>query len=309
MSFDNENRKTALWSTEAAGALGLSDRYTPAQIWAAKRGLQDLPDGSENIAARLGLACQDGVARLHVEDTGATLLPLAEVALQREVKGVRMGSHFDYLNKSLKRLHEVKFFGIARRREFGEAGSDTVPYDVLVQALHEMTVFNADSTGYGEVEACEVNVVFGNIERAVFVVPYDLAAVEKLVQLEAEFQALVDSGKPPEPHTVEDARRIWSKSNGSEVMADQTTMKAHQALMSLRGQIKALEAQEEEMALYVQKHMGEASTLRSPDGRVLATWSNVTAERVDVKKFRAELPEVAKQYLVPSTSRRFLPKG
>lgn len=307
--IDHEARKLALWSTEAAGALGLSARTTPAQLWAVKRGLMDPESGADNVSARLGLACQEGVARMHVEDSGDKLLPLADVALRRDVAGVPLGSHFDYWNATLKRLHEVKFFGIARRKEFGEPGSDTVPYDVLVQALHEMVVFNAESTGYPKAEGCEINVVFGNIERAVFFVPYDAEAIDKLLQREAEFWAKVTTGTPPEPTTPEDARRIWAKANGSEVIAQGQTLQAHAALMGIRRQLKLLEAQAEEMSLFVQRAMGEAAVLKSPDGSVLATWKNVDTERVDVKRLRAELPEVAKAYLNTSTSRRFLPKG
>lgn len=308
MTFDPKERQGAIWSTEAAAALGLSERTTPAQLWARKLGHVEEADQSDNIAARLGLACQDGVAKLHVEDTGNTLLPLHDVALRRDVKGVRMGSHFDFYNSTLKRLHEVKFFALARSKEFGETGSDVVPYDVLVQCLHEMVVWNAESTGYDKADACEVNVVFGNIIRAVYVVPYDEGAVDKLLKEEAAFQALVDSNKPPEPRTTDDARAIWRKSNGTEVIADPVTLRAHQALMQIRHQRKQLEAQEEAITLHIQQQMQEAAVLKAPQGHVLATWKDVTSERIDVKRLRAELPDVAKVYAVPSTSRRFLPK-
>ncbi len=309
MSYDAQERQDAIWSTEAAAAFGLPERTTKAQLWAMKTGLMEAPEGSDNIAARLGLACQDGVMRLHVQDTGHELLPLGDLALRRDVNGVRMGSHFDAWNKSLKRLHEIKFFGIARRKEFGEPGSDVVPYDVLVQALHEQVVWNAQNNGYGEAEGCEINVVFGNIERAVFFVPYDKDAVARLLEGEAGIQTLVDMKTPPEPQSTEDARRIWAKANGTEVLADRTTLQAHQALMALRKQIKGLEAQEEAVALHIQRAMQEASVLKAPDGAVLATWNNTTSERVDVKKFRAEMPDVAKVYLKTTESRRFLPKG
>lgn len=308
--FSHEARKGAVWSTEAAAACGLSNHTTRAQLWAQKRGLveqEEMP--AMPLPARLGLACQEGVARLHIEDTGDTLMPLADVTLQAEVSGVPVGSHYDYWNKTLSRLHEIKFFALSRMSEFGEPGSDTVPMDVLLQCLHELIVWNNTSTGYGKAEACEVDVVFGNVQRAVFVVPYDLQAVDKLLQREAEFMALVQLDTPPEPQSTEDARRIWTRTDGSEVIADQTALRAHQALISVRKQIKAMESQEEEMALYLQKQMQAASVLKSPDGRVLATWNGVETERVDVKRFRAEMPDVAKVYLKNTASRRFLPKG
>lgn len=308
--FDPDERADALWSSEAASALGLEGaRFTPAQVWASKRRLAELPGDSENIAARLGLACQDGVARLHVEDTGHELLPLSHVKLRRDIDGVRMGSHYDYANKTIKRLHEVKFFGMRRRKEFGDEGSDVVPYDVLVQALHEMIVWNADSTGYFEVDACEVDVVFGNVERAVFVIPYDSGAVEKLIRMEAAFQALVDANTPPPPTSPEDARTIWRKADGTERIASGQTIQAWQALTSLKKQIKSLGAQADEMELFVQRAMETASVLKSPDGYVMATWNGVSTDRVDVKKLRAEMPQVAEQYLKTTESRRFLLKG
>lgn len=310
MTFDTTGREKAIWSTEAAAACGLSDRTTQAQLWAQKRGLVEAEEMPVMpLPARLGLACQDGVARLHVEDTSAELIPLHDLALQADVKGVPVGSHFDYWNKTERRLHEVKFFALSRMSEFGEPGSDTVPMDVLLQTLHEMVLWNNVSTGYEKAEACEVNVVFGNVSRAVFVVPYDLAAVDKLLQKEAEFMALVATDTPPAPVSTEDARRIWSKTDGSEVVADRTTLQVHQSLVGVKSQIKKLEAQQEELALYVQSQMRQASVLKSPEGKVLATWNGVTSERVDVKRFRAEMPEVAKAYLKASESRRFLTKG
>lgn len=310
MIFDPKERASAIWSTEAAAALGLSTRKTPAQLWAEKRGLaEEVPYDPSNTPARLGLACQRGVMQLHVEDTGNELVPLDEVALVREASGIPVGSHYDAWNKTLKRLHEVKFFALSRINEFGEPGSDVVPMDVLVQCLHEMLVWNADSTGYGKAEACEVNVVFGNVQRAVFVIPYDLVAIDKLVQREAEFWALVQTEKPPAPTSPEDARRIWAKADGSERIASPQTMQAHQALVGLKKQVKALEAQAEEMELFVQRAMETASVLKSPDGRVLATWNSVSTDRIDVKRLRAEIPKVAQQYLATTESRRFLAKG
>lgn len=310
MTFDPETRSKSIWSTEAAAACGLSERTTPAQLWAQKRGLVETEEMPiMPLPARLGLACQDGVAKLHVEDTGATLMPLHDLALQAEVSGVPVGSHFDFWNKTARRLHEVKFFALSRMSEFGEPGSDTVPMDVLLQALHEMVLWNHTSTGYGQAEACEVNVVFGNVHRAVFVVPYDLAAVDKLLQEEAKFWALVQLETSPPPQSTEDARRIWARADGKEVIADQVTVRAHQALIGVRHQIKSLEAQEEAMELHIQTQMREASVLKSPDGKVLATWNGVETERVDVKRFKAEMPDVAKVFMKTTPSRRFLPKG
>lgn len=307
--FDPAERARAIWSTEGAAALGLSSRKTPAQLWAEKKGMSEEIDLSDNISARLGLACQRGVMTLHVEDTGDKIIPLDDFKVVREVSGVPIGSHFDAYNKTAKRLHEVKFFALSRLNEFGEPGSDVVPMDVLVQCLHQMVAWNAAPTGHGEANACEINVVFGNVQRAIFVIPYDKDAVDKLMQRYADFWALVKGDIPPVPQSPDDARRIWAKADGSVRVASAQTMQAYSALVGLKKQIKGLEAQAEEMELFVQRAMETASVLKSPDDRVLATWNSVTSERLDVKRLRAEMPKVAEQYLKTTESRRFLTKG
>lgn len=307
--FSPEHRRRAIWSTEAAASCGVSERLTPALLWAYKSGLTDeLP--VEGLPVRLGLACQDGVAAIHAEDTGDSLQRLDDIELIREVNGVPLGSHFDYLNKTKALLHEVKFFGIQRLKEFGAANSDSVPMDVLVQCLHQMLVWNADDTGYGKVNGVEINVVFGNVERLTFVIPWDEEAIDKLMREEAAFWALVQSETPPPPRNLDDARRIFARADGSAVPASREALAACQALGGLKKQVKALEAQAEAVQLMVCREMGLASTLLGPDGRPVATWgASKPAERVDVKRLKVERPEIAAEFMqVGEPIRRFLLK-
>lgn len=310
MTFDAETRRRALWSTEAAAALGLSDRMTPAQLWALKVGATTEEPVSA-LPARLGLACQEGIAKIHAEDSGDRILALADVEIIREVNGVPIGSHFDYLNRTRQMLHEVKFFGMSRKGEFGAEGSDSVPYDVLAQCLHQMAAWNAygcKASGYGYVEGVEVDVVFGNVERAVFVIPYDPQAERQLLQREAEFWALVQSERPPQPHNPEDCRRIWAKADGSERIATPEIANACGALSQVKATIKKLDAQKDALETAIQSAMAEAATLKAADGKVLATWNPVSAERVDVKRLKAERPEIAAAFINATATRRFLLK-
>lgn len=307
--FDPTERRSAIWSTEAAAACGVSSKMTPAHLWAIKT-TEAAEESAADLPAQLGLACQDGIARIHVNETGHDLLSLNNLSLRADV-GHPVGSHFDYLNKTTRMLHEVKFFHLSRLREFGPEGSDNLPADVLIQCLHEMLLWNATETGYGKVNGVEVDVIFGNVQRMVFIVPYDKEAEEKLIEREGEFWRRVIENDPPEPQQLEDAQRVWRKTDGSEVTADQQMIYAVGALSGIKDQIKKLDAQRDEIEFFLKKGMQAADVLRSPEGKILATWkASAGAQRIDTKKLRASYPQIAADCTVLGEPvRRFLLKG
>ena len=306
------DRKIALWSTDAAPALGLSTYgQTPAAVWAAKRGLVDPPDLSTIERVRLGLYFQPVIMRIHADETGDSLKSLDELEMMASPRGYPMGSHFDAWNDTTKRLHEIKNFDRQRRREFGDAGSGDVPMDVLIQCLHEMAVYNADRPPYGPAAACEVNVLFGGNERIVFVVPFDLEALEVLYAREGEFWAKVQSGEPPAATTPEDARMLFARDDGTSKTATAEVLRACNALSSIKGQIASLEGQEDALKAFVQTYMTEASTLLDGAGARLATWkADRDSERVDSKRLREMYPQIAAEVSkTVAGARKFLLKG
>lgn len=305
------DRKVALFSTDAAPALGLSQYgRTPAKVWAEKRGLVEPEDISGRPEVRAGLYLQPVIARMHQDDTGDTLKSLDKLVIMAQPRGFPMGSSFDFYNVTTNRLHEIKNFNDRRRKEFGEPGSGEMPQDVLIQCLHELAVYNFEKPPYGPAEACEVDVLFGGQERVVFVVPLDLEAIEILYQKEAEFWAKVQTGEPPEAQTPDDARAIFRKDDGSEKVATRDVSRACDALAQLVERIKADEAQQDSLKAFVQQYMGTASFLTDERGGKLATWKAGKApERLDITRLRQELPEVAAQYSITGEAvRRFLLK-
>jgi predicted phage-related endonuclease len=290
--FSPEARNSAVWSTEAAAACGVSERTTQAELWARKMGMADEADISDALPVRLGQVCEPGVVQLHIEDTGHDVQRLHRIEHFTEVAGFPMGSHYDALNKTTNMLHEVKFFGMARLKEFGAPGSDNVPMDILVQVLHEMAVWNACAPDR-RVNGVEVDVVFGNVQRAVFVVPYDQGAIDMMYKREAEFWALCQTQTPPPPQSIDDCRRVFAATDGSVREASHEAMAAYEALISVRKQQGALEAQEAALKKWLMEYMGAAAVLEA-GGRKLCTWNATKPpERIDGKLLRAQYPEIA----------------
>ena len=70
---------------------------------------------------------------------------------------------------------------------------------------------------------------------------------------------------------------------------------------SLNREIKSLQY---EITEYMDSQQPPVSELKGSDFKV--TYKKVTTERVDVKRLRAELPQLAEQFVRASTTRRFL---
>ncbi len=100
------------------------------------------------------------------------------------------------------------------------------------------------------------------------------------------------------------------EATGSVKTASASVEQACLALSQVKANIKALEAQEEQLQTLVAGYMGDSSTLSSIDGQVLATWKNAkSSARFDSKLFQSAMPDIYNQFVrdIPG-SRRFLLK-
>ena len=308
--FSPENRRNALWSTEAAAALGVSRYKTPVKLWAIKRGMEEEDDIADKFAVRLGLAMQAPMAKLHTEDTGDKLVPLATVEHRVTLNDAPLGAHYDEYNETRKALHEIKFFGERRRKDFGEPGTDEIPMDVLVQVLHQQSVWLKQ--GSQPIGGTEINVAFGNRERLVFYVAVDTETLNQLALRLSEFWKSVTDGVSPLARSVDDLLTLFPQSKkGTKIVANEIVEAACRRLAALRAAVDECEERIGEHRLAILGHMKDADDLLSMNGgRTLATWRTAAgAVKIDTEKLRAEQPAIAQQYSkAGAPTRRFLLK-
>lgn len=318
VDFSPEARRKALWSTDAAAALGFSKYKTPVQLWLEKRGETIPEDVGEIFAVRMGLAMQGPLAAMHKEDTGDILNPLATVEHATTVFDTPFSAHYDEYNVTRKALHEIKCFGDMRRKDFGEPGSDEVPDEVLAQALHQQGVW-IRCAPHLPIIGTEVNVSFGNRARLLFFVPLDLDAVNSVFKNLAGFWKMVKDGVTPPARSVEDALALFPKSlKGTQIMATPEIEAVCTKLSALRVTAKTLEeeidAAKAEVMMFMRTNddlTSENNALLGKDGKPLVTWrTSAGAVKIDSKLLRAEMPAIAQQYSVAGEPvRRFLLKG
>ena len=309
-------RSTALWSTEAAGALGLSKYATPVSIWMEKVGqhadidpedADDEDDADEEVTQTeeqsMGLMLQPVIARLYTQRTGQSLDDMEGVKIFSDAHPW-MASHFDYrLSDNRRKLVECKNFHSMRRKEFGDEGSDDVPMDCLVQCLHEGYIAKAD--------VVDLAVLFGGQKFEIFTVPVRQDAVDMLIDKLHAFWQHVEKREPPAPQTDEEVKALWQRDNGREVIATPEVERACAQLAQIKENLKAGKEAKESLDVLIKSAIGDAAALRSADrSRILATWKN-SKDTLSFNKtqFAIDNPSLYERYtsMAPG-SRRFLLK-
>jgi len=160
------------------------------------------------------------------------------------------------------------------------------------------------------VERIVLAVLFGGQELVL--IDQRISEQEKndLIQIEAELWGQIQTQTKPQALSAEDAKKLFKVSTDSVAFSSLQVEQACQQLKAIKDQIKKLEEAEDQLAGFIQGSMGEAGTLQSFDGRVLATWRSAKGStRFDSSLLQKEMPEVYQRFMrdVPG-SRRFLLK-
>jgi len=293
--WDAEERRSRIWSTDAAAALGENKYKTPLALYLEKIGEVD-PEPVTNESAKLGLQMQGAIAHAHAVDTGDRLKSLEGVELICSLYGVEVGAHFDYLNETKNCIHEVKFFNARRLDEFGAAGSDQIPDEIKIQVNHQMAVWNA--TRPDKVKGAEINVLFGNETRRVYYLAYDENFIKRQFQSLAKFCAAIKLKIAPEPINNDDIKAMFSKDDGGEIVADDTVEDLYNQLVWFKHEKSRNDDAVEKLSLQLKKVMGEASTIKMPSGETLITWkTNKDSIYFDEKQFKETMPDLYSKFV------------
>lgn len=133
-------RRVGIGGSDAAAILGLSPWKSPMDVWLDKMGLADeVPeDRNRQFLLELGTQLEPVIARLYERETGKNLQQPVPGLMRHPVLPMIIGSP-DRLVKGEQRGVELKTEN-QFMDEFGEPGTDQVPYHYLVQCAHYMAV-------------------------------------------------------------------------------------------------------------------------------------------------------------------------
>jgi predicted phage-related endonuclease len=261
----------------------------------------EIPDLSGIEAVQMGHVMEPVIANLASQKLGVRLEKIEEALTHPKHPWLR--SHFDYHGKLNGEtiLVECKNYNAAVRNKFDDSG--LIPAADMAQLIHEAAVYG--------VRHIYLAVLFGGQEFVLL--PFEITDEQKeeLIQQMAVFWGHVQAGTVLPPETPEQARLIYPTGLDNTKMASRTVEEACRTLQVVKGQIKALEAQEMALLTLVQGYMQDCNQLATFDGSVLATWKNAKhSERFDSKLFQSSMPDVYEKFVVNVPgSRRFLVKG
>ncbi|QDV34935.1 YqaJ viral recombinase family nuclease [Tautonia plasticadhaerens] len=288
-------RRTGIGGSDCAAVLGLSKWKSPYQLYLEKIGEAEPED--ETWEMMRGKAMEP-LLRQHYADTTGQVVMLPDGAIRSDAYPFMIYNP-DGLTED--RLQEFKT--AAYGKEWGEAGSDEIPHEYLLQVQHGMIV-----TGR---QVADVTVSIASNRPKYFVVQADPELQEIIVEAEAQFWRMVEDRTPPEPISNEDCARIYrAVSLGASTLATVDIQEALEELKALKAVAKRVETEEEALQVKIKAYMGECESLVDEGGKTLATWKLAKgAERIDAASLRKEQPSIAQRYtVIGEPNRRFLLK-
>jgi predicted phage-related endonuclease len=293
--FTPETRNSAIWSGDSRKvANGKAN-----DVILTKLGLMEIEDISHIEAVQMGHVMEPVIGRL-VQDRLKVELNKIEESLTHP-KESWLRSHFDFAGKENGKtiLVECKNYNMAVRNKFE---GTNIPSADMAQLVHEATVFGTDKV--------YLAVLFGGQE--LFLQDFLITEEMKLdlIKKMAEVWARVLTKDPLPPESTDQVKLMFPFDDGSSKTASQSVEMACSQLAMVKGNIKALKAQEEALQTLIQGYMGEKGSLFSLDGKVLATWKTAkSSKKFDAESFQSAMPDIYKLFVgeFPG-SRRFLVK-
>ena len=296
--FSSETRNSAIWSGDSRKvAQGKAN-----EVILTKLGKMEIRDLSGIEAVQMGHVMEPIIGRLAQNKLGIELTKIEDSLTHPKEAWLR--SHFDFAGKQDGKtiLVECKNYNAATRNKF-DAEAGIIPAADMAQLIHEAAVFGVDTI--------YLAVLFGGQEFVL--IPFNITETQKedLIRQMATIWGHVQAGTTLPAEDLEQVKLLYpQETTGSLKTASASVEQACLALSQIKANIKALEAQEEQLQTLVVGYMGDSSTLSSIDGQVLATWKNAKpSARFDSKLFQSAMPDIYEQFVrdMPG-SRRFLLK-
>jgi predicted phage-related endonuclease len=295
--FSPQTRNSAWWSGDSR----MAAQGKANQVILTKLGKLEIPDLSNMEVVQMGHVMEPVIGRLAQNLLGIELTKIEDAITHPTENWLK--SHFDFVGKKDGKsiLVEAKNYNSAVRNKF-DADTGLMPPADLAQCVHEATVFGC--------ETVVLAVLFGGQEFQTFNVTVTDQMKDDHIKTMANYWGCVAAGTTLPAETSEQARLIYPVSQEGRKMASASVEEAARILAHIKGQIKALEAQEDQYATMLQGYMGDTDTLVTVDGSVLATWKSAKAsKRFDAKLFQSAMPDLYNKFMVESAgSRRFLLK-
>lgn len=290
-------RKKGIGGSDAGSICGLNPYSTAISVFQDKTQLQ-VEEKEDNEAMRQGRDLEEYVARRFTEETGKKVRRANAIFYQEE--NPFMLANVDRLIVGENAGLECK---IASAYSADKWKDGHIPESYEIQCHHYMAVTGADAWYI----ACVVlgkEFIWHKIER-------DEETIQMLIQIETDFwyqNVLAD--KMPAPDGSKAADELLSKYYKNSAPDKAISLVGFDEKLKRRDEISELqdklEKEKKQIEQEVKIYMEDAEKADSDHYSV--SWKSVTSNRVDSKKLKSVYPEVYKECVKASESRRFTVK-
>jgi putative phage-type endonuclease len=289
-------RSTGVGASESAALFGLNPWESILGLWRRKAGIET--GGISSKEARWGNILEPVVASAYAEATGKRV--------SRNGKTIRHSKHNrvictpDYKVVGEPINVQIKTSSGFKAGEWGTEWTDEIPACYLVQVQHEMAVTDLPVT--------HVPVLIGGNDFRIYEVLRDDEMIKQIIDAINEFWKLVETRIQPEPQSIRDLESI-KPTPESTVIAVESDIAAWSELQQVNKYLKEAKDRKAGLEEALKLSIGQREVLVDASGAALATWKRVESNRIDSKALKQTQPEIYKQFVKTSATRRFNIKG
>jgi len=288
-----KERQKGIGGSDAAAVLGVSRWKSPLRLYLEKLG--EIEPEQDNEYMLWGRKLEKLIIEHFVEATGKNVEKIDKILVHPEYPF--MIANLDGYIPEEDAVVEVK---TASSYKLDEWSGDNIPVEYVLQGQHYLAVTGCSKVYYP--------VLVGGNTFFIKEMTRDEELINMIIDAESKFwHEHIEKRIPPEMTGSVDARGLLDKlyptaKEGLKVELPQLEETVNQLAVT-QAKIKELEQLVDELQAKIKEQMGEAEIAEI--GSFVATWKPVTTERLDTSRLKKELPDVYKQFLTSSTSRRF----
>lgn len=286
-------RKSGIGGSDAGAICGVNPYSSPMKVFYDKT--SDEVDETDNESARQGRDLEDYVAQRFMEATGFKV---------RRSNFMYRSKEYPFMVADVDRLLVGEDAGLecktASAYNSDKWKDGEIPLHYILQCYHYMAV-TGKRTWY-------IAAVILGREFVYRKLTWDDAIIQHLVAVEKEFwENHILKGELPTPdgskvcdEVIEQYFHTARKESIIELVGFDEKLRRRESILSAVSKLQEELSQiEQEVKLYMKDN--ELATCEG----YRVSWSNVESTRLDTKRIREEKPEIYRDYVKISTSRRF----
>lgn len=300
-------RSTGIGGSDIGAILGLNHYRTPYDVFLDKTVPDARPD-TAGEAAYWGTTLEAVVAREYQRRTGRKVQRVNHLLRHPEHDFAIANIDRAIINPDISgtvrwkdgrlttdSLLECKTANSFTATDWGDAGTDSVPDSYLCQCQWYLGV-----TGC---QTAELAVLIGGQDYRIYTIARDPELFANMLEIAGKFWRNCRRGIPPAPSSTDEALKHWPRHvAGKSVIVDVSIREKCDRIASIGDEIAALKAEKDALETDVMIAFGDAEEI-SCQGNRLATWKTQTAKRLDGKRLKEELPDIAAEYTKTTESR------